>query len=496
MRLLARRSLTASVSSIGDLADGKKPLPPATDWQSFAWEYFRTLPEVGYPAAVTSSKLGRYKLGLTNGMTGDRQDIRSDALGDLARQILWWLTGETGNFAPMTSRWGMISPVVGEALILTTEDRDYGMATEVVDRSEMQRERKLVGNSYRDVWKRQATTGGDSVELDPAVTTVHRVWVPGRRSGDAFSPMAYLGDSCRLLTDMYGYLEGLMKSRLARNGILFVPSSLTVTTPQPVPDGTMQNIPDPMLRQIVYSMMTNLRRRNSASDAVPIMMRGPDVSGEKIKWITMDANLAESDMRLRNELREEIAGGLWLPQEFASGKGLGDANHFSSWAVKETAKTDFYDPMMASLADALSLVWLRPLISALFNSGQAVPPEVQFWRLVPDDSVVDMPADRTRLAGELRDRTGVISDSSLRREAGFNETDAPDPDEYVRQLGVAAANPYMALWGLDLPPEFDYEAAGVAPLMVPADPSAQYQAVGPGGDNPGDPNYSRAGGMA
>lgn len=495
MRLLARSStLTASVSTVGDVADGLIPLPPALGWQQMAWEHFRQLPEVGYPAAVTSSKLGRYRLGLANGMTGERQDIRDDTLGDLAKQILWWLTGETGDFTPMLARWGMIGPVVGEALILSTEDRVYGASTEIVDRSELTKERTRVGNSYRDVWHRQASTNGERVPLDPALTTVHRVWMPGKRSGDAYSPMAYLDKSCQLLEAMYGFLEGLMNSRLARNGLLFIPSSLTVTAPIPVPDGTMRGINSPVTRELIHTLITNIRERNSASGAVPLMLTGPDRAGEAIKWITMDANLADADMQLRNELREEIAGGLWLPQEFASGKGLGDSNHFSSWAVRETAKSDFYDPLVGTLGDALTKVWLRPLVSAMFASGQPVPNEVQFWRLVPDDSVVDGPADRSRAVLDLRDRYAV-KDSTVRRESGLNTADAPDVDEYIRQLGVASANPYMSLYGLDIPPDFDWAAAGIMVGGAPGDPGAQYLPVGPGSPDPGNPNYSTAGQM-
>jgi hypothetical protein len=505
VRLFRRSHLTAAAMEIpADPSDRPGAEPAITDWQANAWEYWRNLPEVAYPSCLTASVLGRYRIGIVDGRTNDRIDTNTSdtpsarSARELAQMILFWLSSETFDMSPMFTRWGLFGSVPGEARILYTDHPTNGVTVEVVDRSELHSRRRSINGRAQLTWYRQMTVNGDAMELDATHTKVYRLWFPGQRSGDAWSPMQSLDTSCRILTDLYGFLDSLMKSRLARNGMVFIPSSLTLTSPIGVPDHALKHVNDPLFRSLIYASMKSLKKTGTAADWSPMYLRGPDQAGERIRWISMDREIPKADMELRNELREEISAGMWMPKEYASGGSLGDANHWSAWSDRASAKAEHWEPLADVLIQAVGANIVRPWLQAM-SLNQSLPEGWQFWKLVPDSTAVDMPPDRARTSTELH-KDGAISDESRRRSNGFSEADAPSVDEQIRFIGRASANPYMATFGLDLPDDFDLELAGITqPEATGPDPSmvdSSYLAITEGTPGqPGDPNFSSAAGI-
>ena len=91
-------------------------------------------------------------------------------------------------------------------------------------------------------------------------------------------------------------------------------------------------------------------------------------------------------------------------------------------------------------------------------------------------------------ARQLHDRI-VVSSKAARRMSGVEETDAPTEEEYVRQLGVAAGDPYLATFGLSIADKIDWEKVSVQPKTGPdAKSPADKPKVSSGtGKKPGGP---------
>lgn len=76
---------------------------------------------------------------------------------------------------------------------------------------------------------------------------------------------------------------------------------------------------------------------------MPVILRGPDDVGEKIKHIVLDTSLDEVEEKHRIELRRAIANGLELPIETQT--TITDANRWNAWNISESALRDHCLPV-------------------------------------------------------------------------------------------------------------------------------------------------------
>src|SRR5690606_20473254 len=132
-----------------------------------------------------------------------------------------------------------------------------------------------------------------------------------------------------------------------------------------------------------------------------------------IKLLTFESVFDEIAIKLREEVIRRLANGLDVPAEILLGQG--DINHWGVWSLKEEAITLAVEPRLATVADALTTQWLRPILE---DEGHPDVGEVMVWY---DSSSLRVRANRAQTALEVYDR-GAISAEALRRETGFEET--------------------------------------------------------------------------
>jgi hypothetical protein len=218
-----------------------------------------------------------------------------------------------------------------------------------------------------------------------------------------------------------------------------------------------------------------------AADVSHIVLSGADEAGDKIREIVLGQETKEADLQLRKELFDNIMFALDINTRAASGTS---ETRFQNW-------NDTSDELrLAVIPDIEALCWgLTRLVlrRQLLEQTDMRPEAINRIAVWYDLSEASVRINREDTANQLRDRLELKGETD-RRVAGFNEDDKPDNDEYIRQFGVLAKNPYLATWKLPEADEIDWEKAMPKAVGAPAKSTADDPLEGPGQGDPGSPS--------
>lgn len=306
-----------------------------------------------------------------------------------------------------------------------------------------------------------------------------RIWRPSSRWIDeSDSPLKAIQSQCEILHLLTVNLKAKLLSRLALNGILFVPQQLNQVTYPFGKDRPGMTTIDRLMAAATASVVNH----DKPESAVPVMVSGDAAVAEAVRFIEMDRAILETDMLLRAELLDRIL--MSLDVQPMDVKGMGDSNHWSAWAVSDDERRINIQPIVEMLCWALTKMVLWREMLANGRSAENCR-EYMVWYDLTDANVKTNIAEDAR---QLHDRI-VVSSAAARRMSGVEEADAPNEEEYVRQLGVAAKDPYLATFGLEIAKKIDWSKVATQPKTGP-DPNSPADApkVGPGtGKKPGGP---------
>ncbi|MGY5033547.1 hypothetical protein ACWC9U_22220 [Streptomyces sp. 900116325] len=135
-------------------------------------------------------------------------------------------------------------------------------------------------------------------------------------------------------------------------------------------------------------------------------------------------------------------------------------NHWGQWALTSEAIRLGIEPKLATVSYALTQQWLRPILEA-----ENVE-DWHRWLVWYDTSPLRVRTNRSETALQAYDR-GVISAQALRRETGFDESDAPDAEEQQEradeqdQAGETEGTP-------PTPPSLPVDESEAEPVTLPA----------------------------
>lgn len=317
-------------------------------------------------------------------------------------------------------------------------DAENGLVIESLSKQEL----KAEGEFY---FRQRSLNMG--VETLPAGTKVSRVWRRHPELSDmAETPMQALTGDMDTLIALNKALRARVRSRLAAAGILFLPNGIIATGPTDAPDGTGKAV-DPVTRKLLEAMAAAIRDEDSADAAMPVVLRGPDDLGEKIKHITLDRMIDETEMDLRKELRENIATGLDAPSAVARTPDESvNTNHWNAASVKMEMWEHTVAPIGDVLWEGLTRMVLTPWLEKKGVQGN------YRWRVDRDSvQIRDNQDEKTRVA---LDRN-LIGPVAGRRRLGIPDSDKPSNDEYIRAVGIELQIPELAFYkipveGIDL----------------------------------------------
>jgi len=489
----------------------------ASDWQGEAWEYYDAIGEVKYAFNLVASVVSRIRLyaAAIDNPAETPVSVRSSSFIDprlaaAAERALSRLDSAYGGQAGLLRDAALNLSVSGECyLVQFPAKAGTGIpeSWDIRSTDELQVDSK---NAYMIVPRRDmgsASRGSDKSIKLPNQAFVGRIWrAHPRYSEEADSSLRGLLDLCAELLLLNRTFRATARSRL-NAGALYLPDGLSVAA-QGDPDYpyddenelnpgvTVEEAEDEFEDQLIDAMTTPIRDEDSASAVVPLIIRGPAELGDKIKQFKFERSFDPALAQRADRVLERILQGLDVPKDVVT--GLANVKYSNALQIDEALYKAHIEPLMLLIADAITVVYLRPALVASGFPEEDVK-KICVWY---DPSQVATRNDRAADADSGFDRMAV-SMEAWRRAHGFSAADAPDAKELAIRLLVekGAISPELTEAMINaispefmnkirevqnagspapIPPEIQQvldEAAGVTP---PSDETTQEQEQTPG----------------
>ncbi|QRY62742.1 hypothetical protein JVX90_00245 [Gordonia sp. PDNC005] len=379
---------------------------PAEAWQSEVWALRDETGELRFigDRQARACAQARVFVGKKPDPSGEPEPV-TDGIGAQLAQALFAATGMIEQTIRRAAQHLIYN---GETLLVVREDDDGQLELSAHSVSE------LTGSPGR--WK--LSNGIDKPRDVGDDEIVIRCWTPHPEwSARADAPVRAVLPIARELRGLSQYVSAQVDSRLAGAGILLVPQEIESMQSQADDDG---EDPLPFADELTEYLMTPVADRDSAAAIVPFMATVPAELLDKIKHISFATPLDEHAPALREECIRRI--GLGMDSDPSVLLGQASSNHWSAWAVDENEIKFGVQPIVATICHALTVGLLRPLLVE-----QSIP-DPDLYSVWFDTTPLLVRPDRSKDAQALFDK-GVISAAILRRENGFDDSDAPDAEE-------------------------------------------------------------------
>lgn len=425
-------------------------------WQQEAWEYYDAIGEVKYAFNLVASVISRIRLypAVVVDMSEapqpmNRTEIVDERLAAAATRALARLDSAFGGQAGLLRDAALNLSVAGECYLVQIPERpgsglpeswDIRSVDEVI--ADSKGRLRLVGRREASLTTQNAAS--TSIVL-PDRAFVGRIWrAHPRFSDEADSSLRGLLDLCAELLLLNRTFRATARSRL-NAGALYLPDGLAVSSTMGSPDMPYsdESDPNPLLiaeeaqddfeNELIDAMTTPIKDEDSASAVVPLIIRGPAELGDRIKQFKFERSFDPALAQRADRVLERILQGLDVPKDIVT--GLANVKYSNALQIDETLYKTHIEPLMLLIADALTVVYLRPY---LISNGYS-PAEVDKIVVWYDPSAIATRNDRAADA-DLGFDKGAISYDAWRRAHGFTTADAPSPDEVairmIKEKGV------------------------------------------------------------
>lgn len=244
-----------------------------------------------------------------------------------------------------------------------------------------------------------------------------RIWKPDpERPEFPDSPVRAVLTECTQLLYLQQQVTGAIQSRLHR-GILAVPEELDPAPPAPANEGDDEM--SPLMRDMFTTFNMPVKDPQAAGAIMPYLLFGKSELLEAVRHIDISGVIDPIVLELADHLGRLIAAGIDLPAERLT--GIDSLNHWSAWLIDDITYAQHLAPAVDLVVHGLVQAWLRPAWAA---AGL-------------DADRFDLFIDTQNLTSRVRKgedavkvyRLGELSGAALRREMGFDESDAPTDDD-------------------------------------------------------------------
>ncbi|MEU8836579.1 hypothetical protein [Streptomyces sp900116325] len=416
---MARKELTASASrytsrKIRGQGAGSQ------SWQGRAYDMYHQVPEVRFAASWIGNAMSGARL--FAGRRADDGTIEPAPAGHRAHEVVSQIAGGPDGQAKMLGAFGKHLTVPGEGWIVVRPNSEVlspyspedGHDWRVLSVKEVkQQSGKLTAEiDGEDV----AIPAGDPETMDPDSPVALRVWEPDpERAIEADSPVRSSMELLEELLLLNAAVKAIARSRITGRGLLLIPKGTRFPS-----SGANGDAEDDLIEVFMTIAETAIRDPESAAATVPIILELPADAIAEFKHLKFESEFDDLALKLREEAVRRFATGLEIPAEILL--GLGDVNHWGQWALTSEAIRLGIEPKLATVSYALTQQWLRPILEAENVENW------HRWLVWYDTSPLRVRTNRSETALQAYDR-GVISAQALRRETGFDESDAPDAAE-------------------------------------------------------------------
>jgi hypothetical protein len=421
-------------------------------WQQEAWEYYDAIGEIKYAFNLVASVVSRIRLyaAVIDNPAQAPSPIRDvasvdDRLSAAAERALIRLDSAYGGQAGLLRDAALNLSVTGECYLVQIPARaGHGVPESwdirSVDELLLDQKGNYFIQSRRDSSGMSAgsqTANKPGNVLLPKGAFVGRIWrAHPRYSEEADSSLRGLLDLCAELLLLNRTFRATARSRL-NAGALYLPDGLSVAAgpdtnfPYDVDgqysDPTPEELQDEFEDQLVDAMTTPIRDEESASAVVPLIIRGPAELGDKIKQFKFERSFDASLVQRADRVLERILQGLDVPKDVVT--GLANVKYSNALQIDEALYKAHIEPLMLLIADAITIVYLRPYLKAN-GFDEAAVDRIVVWF---DPSQVATRNDRAADADSGFEKM-AISFETWRRAHGFADADAPDAKEIALRL--------------------------------------------------------------
>ena len=440
------RTLTASTESIStkspsdlqQLSDRRK----ASRWQTDAWDYSEVIGEVHFASAMVGNILSRVRL-FPGWITdedlapADIQDVDevSDSLKADARRLLRHLGNSSGGISGLLRDAGMNLFVTGECYLVNTPKKGtFGQK-----QWEIRSVDELIIEGARDVYLKNSRTTRKEGYQKLDVNSIGRIWSSyPRYSDEADSSLRPLTELMNELLMTNKAVRVMLKSAM-NGGILYLPDELskageTYDEPDDDDDLSISDEPvydddDDIAESLMQAMTAPIADENAASSIVPMVLRGPADSADKIKYITLTRDLPVKLQERADKVLARIISGLDVPSDIVT--GVGGLKYSNASVIEDSFYKSHLEPLALLIVDSLTSIYLRPHLRAMGYSDD----EVSMVTLWFDPSAIASKPSLAEAANEGYDRH-LISSQSWRRTMGFSHSDRPSETELAQRLAL------------------------------------------------------------
>jgi hypothetical protein len=464
----------------------------ASSWQTEAWEYYDSIGEVKYAFNLVASVVSRIRIYAASvddtaeaPVPVSKSSVVETNLAQAAERALGRLDSAYGGQAGLLKDAALNLQVTGECYLVQVPERLGSGLPESWDiRSTDELQIDSRGNYVIKPRRDVSGSGGasmlsngaiDNIKL-PNTAFIGRIWkAHPRYSQESDSSLRGLLDLCAELLLLNRTFRATARSRL-NAGALYIPDGLSMAA-SPDPDYpydedgnyneqyNAEESADDFEDQLIDAMTTPIKDEDSASAVVPLIIRGPADLGDKIKQFKFERSFDPALAQRADRVLERIMQGLDVPKDIVT--GLANVKYSNATQIDESLYKAHIEPLMLLLADALTVVYLRPYLIANGYSEAEVNRIVVWY----DPSQVTTRNDRAADADTGFNNMAVSYDT-WRRAHGFSDQDAPTPMELALRLVISK--------GAITPELTEAMLSAVAPeIMDSVRQTAQAQSVAP-----------------
>lgn len=413
-RRVAPNALVASAQVLTGVRT-QDPALQRKPWQDEAWMFYDSTGPLRYAANWLANLMSRARLQAASLTPGGDEPVPIDS-GPAAEAIEGLAGGVNGQSQMLRScAVDLTVPGVGYLVGRGTDYPTWRMYS-----ADVLRMHHPATASQDAEYQLQVQDGASWETLEPDSLVV-KIWRPHERYyWEPDSPArAALGD-LRELHRIRQYIDATLVSRLAGAGIVIIPQEATFPTAPNQPDGT-----HPFVAELMEVMMSAVKKPGTAAQVVPFPVVLPAQYAEAFRHVRFETEVSEHILEMRESALRQCAITLDVPAEVLT--GMADANHWTAWALEESAVKVHAEPLLEVITAALTKGFLHPVLRA----GGMPPEEVETFVVWADTSELSSKPDKSDDALALLDR-GDLSPGAALRETGLSDADSPTDEEFER----------------------------------------------------------------
>lgn len=407
------QTITAAAQVVfGKTVAKTKKRPPVASWQNEAWQLRSEIPEFRFAGDRVARGASQYRLFAAkrgDDLTSDPIPVTEGDAFDLCRDLV----GDQARTQQSLHRAAQQLTFNGETLLVVSETDDDGSKYSFAAHSVSE----LTGQGKS--WKLNDGIESRNISEDEVVVRCYR---PDPQHGG-------LADcAARAVLPVARTLRGLGKrtaaeidSRLAGAGLLLLPDTISLLAKRTDDDPDA----DPFIEELLESMLTPIQDPESAAAVVPMVAKAPAEAIAAAKHLSFSTPLDEKLPEMESNAIRRVALGMDSPPETLL--GMSTANHWTGWLISSEEVTLVLSPTVATICHALTTGFLHPMLQALDVADWG---EYFIWF---DASELELRPDKSTDSRELYD-LGAVGAATMRRENGFTDEDAPQPEEEKRTL--------------------------------------------------------------